>query len=38
MTPAYVAKLGLKIWATIVEDHKIDAFIFQTFEMVLTNF
>ena len=38
MTPAYVAKLGLKSCSTNVGAHKIDGSIFQTFVIVLASF
>ena len=38
MTPAYTAKLHLKIWKTNIKAYKIDGFTFNTFEIVLTKF
>ena len=38
MTPAYTAKRGLKVRKTDIGAQKIDGSIFDTFEMVLTNF
>lgn len=38
MTPAYVLKLGFKLYQTNVEAQKIDGTTFETFEMVLASF
>lgn len=38
MTPAYLLKLGLKIWHTNIEVQKIDTSIFKIFKMVQTSF
>ena len=38
MTPAYVLKLGLKVYSTNVGAQKIDGFILKIFEMVLASF
>ena len=38
MTPAYLSKLGLKVYHTNVGTQKINKFILEIFEMVLANF
>lgn len=38
MTPAYIAKLGLKVCPTDVGTQKIDGSTFETFKMVLASF
>ena len=38
MTPAYAAKLGLKVRKTNIGAQKIDSFTFETFGMVLADF
>ena len=38
MTPAYILKLGFKVYFTNVKAQKVDGSTFDTLEMVLTNF
>ena len=38
MTPAYAAKLGLKVQKTNIEAQKINGSTFEIFEMVLADF
>ena len=38
MTPAYVSKLGLKVYFTNIGAQKIDGSILETFGMILANF
>ena len=38
MTPAYIAKLGLKIWPTNIEAQKIDGSSLKTFKIGIARF
>ena len=38
ITPAYVAKLGLKVWPTDIRAQKINGSLLRTFKRVIANF